>query len=114
MISRILCAVLALATAAPCLAETPPKASQTVSQTEVKQYSPSTTPNRTQPVVGFGKGTGFRNGYPNGSHYTCCGPGTQYLARDCCLHLDLSQGAGLWDPCNYVGCSSCRTSCGCW
>jgi hypothetical protein len=100
MISRLLCGVVAVAMAGPCLGQESPKAPRPVSQTDVKQYSPSTTPNSRPPIVGIPSGSVYRNGYPNGSCCTTCGPGTQYLARDCGCPLDLSHGIGLWDPCN--------------
>ena len=113
MISRLLCGVVAVAMAGPCLGQEPPKAPRTASQDLVKQYSPPAVPKSPPPVVGFAPGSGFKNGYPNGSHCTTCGPGTQYLGCGCAVRLDLSNGIGLWDPCNHCyTCSSCNG--GCW
>jgi hypothetical protein len=114
MISRVLCGALAVVMAGPCLGEAPPKASRTVSQTVANQYSPPATLSTRPPVVGLAPGSAYRNGYPNGSCCTTNGPGTQYLGCGCSVRLDLSNGIGLWDPCNNVGCSTCRAGRGCW
>ena len=104
--TRILCGVFTVALAGQCLAEAPAKAARPVSQDLVKEYSPSANPNRRSPVAGLTPGAGYRNGYPNGSCCTCCGPGTQYLGCGCSVQLDLSNGVGLCDPCtrSYCGC----------
>jgi len=138
MISRVLCSVLAVAMAGPCLGQTPeasapatetarsqavgsdaagsnpPGTGAAASDMAAKPYSPLTTPGRPEPVIGFSSRGGYKNGYSGGANsFTMCGPGTQHLARDGGLPLDLSHCIGLCDPCNpWPSCSSCGNGCG--
>jgi hypothetical protein len=105
MFPRFLCGAFAVAMAGPCLAQDPPNAADLVPQPAITPYSTvtSTAPYKRPVVVGLARGSGYRNRYGSGNYLTCCGPGTQYMAQDCPLHLDLSNGIGLWDPANCWG-----------
>jgi len=100
MIPRLLCGVLAMAVAGPCSGQEPPITSPPASQAVVSSDRLPLTPSGPQPVVGVPRGTAYTNRGSSGNYCTCCGPGTQYMATDCCLRLDLSNGIGLCDPCN--------------
>lgn len=84
-----------------------------VSQTVVKQDYPAATSNSPPQIVKGMSCSGCSNyGSSYASSYCTCGPcgygpGTQYLARDCALRLDLSNGIGMCDPCNAWGPTPC-------
>ena len=111
MIPRLLCGVFAVAMAGPCFGQPPAKASRTKSRTVARQGSSSTTANSSRPVMKATKSAGYRSdglSYGNVDHsgssgYCGYGPGSQYFVGNGGLRLDLSNGIGLWDPCNAWG-----------
>ncbi|HVJ66648.1 MAG TPA: PDZ domain-containing protein [Caulifigura sp.] len=88
---------------------------RTVSQTVVKQEYPAVSNNPPSIVKGMGCSGCGNCGSSCGSGCSSCGPygygpGTQWMTCGP-VGLDLSNGIGLWDPCNAWGPHPCTT---CW